>query len=41
MTKGVDGNTYNAKLTLKAGKKFKFVNGKDFYGTVAKRCGYK
>lgn len=30
MTKGADGNTYNAKLTLKAGKKFKFVNGKDF-----------
>ena len=30
MTKGADGNTYNAKLTLKVGKKFKFVNGKDF-----------
>lgn len=30
MTKGADGNTFNAKLTLKAGKKFKFVNGKDF-----------
>ena len=30
MTKGADGNTYNAKLTLKKGKKFKFVNGKDF-----------
>ena len=30
MTKGADGNTYNAKLTLKAVKKFKFVNGKDF-----------
>ena len=30
ITKGADGNTYNAKLTLKAGKKFKFVNGKDF-----------
>ena len=41
MTKGVDGNTYNAKLTLKAGKKFKFVNGKDFSTNSSYYAEYK
>ena len=30
MTRGADGDTYNAKVHLTAGNKFKFVNGKDF-----------
>ena len=41
MTKGADGNTYNAKLTLKAGKKFKFVNGKDFSTNSSYYAEYK
>ena len=30
MTRGADGDTYNAKVHLTAGKRFKFVNGTDF-----------
>ena len=30
MTRGADGDTYNAKVHLTAGKKFKFVNGTDW-----------
>lgn len=30
MTRGADGDTYNAKVKLTAGKRFKFVNGTDF-----------
>lgn len=41
MTKGADGNTYNAKLTLKSGKKFKFVNGKDFSTNSSYYAEYK
>ena len=41
MTRGADGDTYNAKVKLVAGKRFKFVNGTDFATNSSYYAEYK